>query len=118
MDASTIILESSDIWIQFSSMSPVEVALTALQTLKTAGNTNSFQEHFSKLIFVLRGKLADHFVETAEMADLLDDIEEKYSSSKKVQTVRILNSLIHLLRPVDLNLLVNILKKNMSTAGT
>eukprot|EP01035_Chromulina_nebulosa_P021235 gene21235-27514_t len=116
MDASTIILESSDIRIQFSSMSPVEVALTALQILKTAGNTNSFQEHFSKLIFVLRGKIAGHFVETAEMADLLDEIEEKYRSSKKVQTVRILNSLIHLLRPVDLNLLVDILKKNMLTA--
>lgn len=68
MDASTIILESSDIRIQFSSMSPVEVALTALQILKTAGNTNSFQEHFSKLIFVLRSKIAGHFVETAEMA--------------------------------------------------
>ena len=102
----------------FSSMDPVEVALAALKILKTTGNSNSFQEDFSKHIFALRSKLADPFVKNAdEVTDLLDEIDEKCRLSKKNQISRDLICLIRFLRPVDSKLLVDILKKNMLTAG-
>jgi hypothetical protein len=47
----------------------------------------------------------------------MDEIEDKFRLSKKHNIGSILNSLLSLLRPVDVNLLSDNLKRNGLTAG-
>ena len=105
------------IGVQLLSMSPVEIVLRALEILKSSGHSNKVPDELKEFIFTLRSKIPEQFGETEEISHLMDEIEDKFRLSKKHHIGSILNSLLSLLRPVDVNLLSDTLKRNSLTAG-
>lgn len=74
-------------------------------------------EHLQKYLFLLKTFIQCDFVETKDIQDLIDNIDENSRMMRKHRIRSSLQILLNLIRPVDNELLLTSLRQNMLTSG-
>ena len=74
-------------------------------------------EHLQKQTVALKRCIQSEFVETREISDLMDSIDDNCRVMRKHRIRTNLQTLLSLIRPIDNEILLSSLRQNMLTSG-